>query len=146
LNNDGTITTPMDGHCLQVSKGKGSDVSTGLCTGKPNQIFSVKKNRNSGNSYTVTQMVNNELLCVQGKPPPPPTPPPPPPCPTFKTQPTCPSPRCRWDSSMKHCENPPPPPTPPPTPLPPLPPCDKTHTCADNGLSTVPPVLLPDIR
>jgi hypothetical protein len=63
----------MDGHCLQVSNGKGSAVTTGTCTGKANQVFTVKKN-DKGNAYVVIQLVNDLPLCVEGLPPPSPTP------------------------------------------------------------------------
>jgi len=128
LNSNGTITSCMDGHCLQVS-GAGSAVNVGPCTGKPNQRFVFRPA--GGLVYTVTQ----SDLCIQGRPPPPP---PPPPCGSYSDPAACPLGRCVWENG-KCVRPPPPPPTIPPTP-PPLPPCDAKHTCADNGLSVVPPM------
>lgn len=94
FNSNGTITSVMDGHCLQVSKGKGSNVNVASCSGKPNQVFAVK---NTGNYYTISQAG----LCVQGRKPPTPAPTPLP-CKFYKTQADCPS-HCKWNAAKKQC-------------------------------------------
>ena len=84
FNSNGSITSVMDGHCLQVSGGKGSAVNVAKCTGGANQRFEVVALKGQSAAIQVKQ----GDLCVAGQPPPPPTPPPPPPCSTFKSEST----------------------------------------------------------
>ena len=60
LNSNGTITSVMDGKCLET-KGKGSAVVVGACTGKPNQKFVFKP---SGVKVNDTFTVEQAGLCV----------------------------------------------------------------------------------
>lgn len=60
LNKNGTVTSTMDGHCLQVSgNGKaGSAVTVGKCTGKLNQNFQVRAvaaSSSASGKFVVTQ-------------------------------------------------------------------------------------------
>ena len=58
---NGTITSVMDGKCLQVSGGKGSAVNGATCTGKANQRFVFKP---SGVAVNATFTVQQAGLCV----------------------------------------------------------------------------------
>ena len=61
VNQNGTITSVMDGKCLQVSGGKGSAVNVATCTGKANQRFVFKP---SGVAVNATFTVQQAGLCV----------------------------------------------------------------------------------
>ena len=66
---------------------------------------------------------------------PPPPPPPPQPCSAVTRAVDCVwsmGRECSWDPAEKACKVPPPPP--------PLPPCALDHSCADNGMSSTPPM------
>ena len=54
FNTNGTITSVMDGHCLQLTGGKGSAITVGPCTGKTNQIFKTVA-WPTGSGFTVEQ-------------------------------------------------------------------------------------------
>ena len=58
LNSNGTITSVMDGKCLQVAGG--SAVNVGACTGKANQKFEWHAGVGNSTTYTVRQ----GALCV----------------------------------------------------------------------------------
>lgn len=60
-NSNGTITSVMDGKCLQVSAGQGSAVNVATCTGKPNQKFTFTP---SGVAVNHTYTVRQGNLCV----------------------------------------------------------------------------------
>ena len=102
FNSNGTITSVMDGHCLQVEAGAGSAVTVGSCTGKPSQRFTFVENGARGEGKGFVWYMEQHGLCVQGAPPPPPH------CASFATHAACPAPRCAW-SSGGHCVDPPPP-------------------------------------
>ena len=61
LNKNGTITSVMDGKCLQVSGGKGSAVNVATCNGKANQRFVFKP---SGVAVNETYTVQQAGLCI----------------------------------------------------------------------------------
>lgn len=63
-NSNGTITSVMDGKCLQVSNGKGSSINVATCTGKPNQLFTFVP---SGVTVNRTYTVRQGDLCVDQK-------------------------------------------------------------------------------
>eukprot|EP00038_Savillea_parva_P009887 m.186474 g.186474 ORF g.186474 m.186474 type:complete len:922 (+) comp16782_c0_seq1:76-2841(+) len=60
-NPNGTITSVMDGKCLQVSGGAGSAVNVATCTGKANQVFKFVP---SGVKVNNTYAVQQGTLCV----------------------------------------------------------------------------------
>jgi hypothetical protein len=69
LHTNGTITSVMDGNCLQTST-KGGAVNVGICTGGADQKFkwqvvNAKPKGHPGPLYTVTQVVAGVELCVQ---------------------------------------------------------------------------------
>jgi hypothetical protein len=69
LHTNGTITSVMDGNCLQTST-KGGAVNVGICTGAADQKFkwqvvNAKPKGHPGPLYTVTQVVAGVELCVQ---------------------------------------------------------------------------------
>ena len=110
-NKNGTLTSVMDGKCLQLSDV--SVVTVAACTtGKPNQQFSFAK---SGDSFTVH---THNGLCITGATPPAP---PPTPCAKLSTAAACAAAvdkhgksRCDWNHTTGHCQQPPPPPPPQP--------------------------------
>lgn len=55
FNKNGTITSVMDGHCLQVD---GNKLTVGTCAGKPNQIFSTVDNGDNAN------VIRQGKLCI----------------------------------------------------------------------------------
>lgn len=117
---NGTITTPMDGHCLWVNHNSGAIIGTATCTGKPDQQFLVKQSSSKANGpVTITQLSSSKTeLCVTAcgsqpctQPTPPPAPPPPGSCPTYHNQTACPSPpNCLWYPPAGCIPPPPPPP------------------------------------
>lgn len=132
INSNGTITSVMDGQCLQLAaterQGAGpaatADVNIGRCVPGANfQIFQfvdVKLERGhdttaAGGGAVFAVMAHNGL-CLQGAKVPPP---PPPPCGSFTNETACDASlnpqkqhRCTW--AQHKCEPPPPPPPPQP--------------------------------
>jgi hypothetical protein len=60
LNANGTITSVMDGKCLQVSNGPGSVVNVASCTGNASQKFAFKP---SGSGKRLEQCTDTLLAC-----------------------------------------------------------------------------------
>ena len=60
FNSNGTVTSVMDGHCLELSGGKGTAVTVGPCTGSPNQLFKAVPSTTVAGAITVQQ----NGLCV----------------------------------------------------------------------------------
>ena len=59
LNGNETITSVMDGKCLETM-GEGSAIVVSACTGKPNQKFEFKPSGKAGGAFTVEE----SGLCV----------------------------------------------------------------------------------
>jgi hypothetical protein len=101
INSNSTITSVMDGRCLQVDPG--STVTVGSCTGKANQQFKfIKQQKRAGDAGYVWS-VQQGGRCVQGAPPAPAH------CASYTTAAACPTPRCSWNSNLSHCVDPTPP-------------------------------------
>ena len=114
INANGTITSVMDGKCLQISDTSMATVTS--CTGKPNQKFAFKQG--SGAAGPAHYTVSQGALCITGAPPPAP---PPTPCPNLANATACDAavdkhgkPRCSWNATAGKCSLPPPPPPPQP--------------------------------
>lgn len=78
FHGNGTITSVMDGHCLEVARTAGSEVTTGKCTGSADQHFLVAA-AGPGVGYTVS--LDEGMLCLDAVPSGPSPGPPGPPAP-----------------------------------------------------------------